>query len=82
MMENAPSKHLVISQIYFPQSQHEHTHTLTFLANSSKDDCKNKPAVFLLSSRYKNNVLIEAKARSEKYTAESNYNMHSLEIKK
>uniref|UniRef100_A0AAX7TP27 Myomesin 1a (skelemin) n=1 Tax=Astatotilapia calliptera TaxID=8154 RepID=A0AAX7TP27_ASTCA len=30
---------------------------------------------------YKNNVLIDAKAHSEKYTAESNYNMHSLEIK-
>uniref|UniRef100_A0A8D3CGX7 Myomesin 1a (skelemin) n=1 Tax=Scophthalmus maximus TaxID=52904 RepID=A0A8D3CGX7_SCOMX len=30
---------------------------------------------------YKNNVLIDAKARPEKYTAESNYNMHSLEIK-
>ncbi|XP_063075232.1 myomesin 1a (skelemin) isoform X2 [Engraulis encrasicolus] len=30
---------------------------------------------------YKNNVPIDAKARPEKYTAESNYNMHSLEIK-
>ncbi|XP_072296951.1 myomesin 1a (skelemin) isoform X2 [Eucyclogobius newberryi] len=30
---------------------------------------------------YKNNVLIDAKAHSEKYTTESNYNMHSLEIK-
>ncbi|XP_041658252.1 myomesin 1a (skelemin) isoform X2 [Cheilinus undulatus] len=30
---------------------------------------------------YKNNVLIDAKAHSEKYTVESNYNMHSLEIK-
>ncbi|XP_061652258.1 myomesin 1a (skelemin) isoform X1 [Phyllopteryx taeniolatus] len=30
---------------------------------------------------YKNNVLINAKARSEKYTVESNYNMHYLEIK-
>uniref|UniRef100_I3JRU6 Myomesin 1a (skelemin) n=1 Tax=Oreochromis niloticus TaxID=8128 RepID=I3JRU6_ORENI len=30
---------------------------------------------------YKNNVLIDAKAHPEKYTAESNYNMHSLEIK-
>ncbi|KAM6990088.1 myomesin 1a (skelemin) isoform 1-T1 [Tautogolabrus adspersus] len=30
---------------------------------------------------YKNNVLIDAKAHTEKYTAESNYNMHSLEIK-
>lgn len=37
---------------------------------------------FLLSSRYKNNVLIDAKAHPEKYTAESTYNMHSLEIKK
>lgn len=32
--------------------------------------------------RYKNNVLIDAKAHPEKYTAESTYNMHSLEIKK
>ncbi|XP_049338419.1 myomesin 1a (skelemin) isoform X1 [Astyanax mexicanus] len=31
---------------------------------------------------YKNNVLIDAKAHPEKYTAESSYNMHSLEIKK
>ncbi|XP_030220616.1 myomesin 1a (skelemin) isoform X2 [Gadus morhua] len=30
---------------------------------------------------YKNNVLIDAKAHPEKYTTESNYNMHSLEIK-
>ncbi|KAM7400376.1 hypothetical protein PAMA_004863 [Pampus argenteus] len=30
---------------------------------------------------YKNNVLIDAKAHPEKYTAESSYNMHSLEIK-
>ncbi|XP_033506530.1 myomesin 1a (skelemin) isoform X2 [Epinephelus lanceolatus] len=30
---------------------------------------------------YKNNVLIDAKAHPEKYIAESNYNMHSLEIK-
>lgn len=30
---------------------------------------------------YKNNVLIDAKAHSHKYTTESNYNMHSLEIK-
>lgn len=30
---------------------------------------------------YKNNVLIDTKARPEKYTTESNYNMHSLEIK-
>ncbi|XP_062284212.1 myomesin 1a (skelemin) [Scomber scombrus] len=30
---------------------------------------------------YKNNVLIDAKARPEKYIAESSYNMHSLEIK-
>lgn len=30
---------------------------------------------------YKNNVLIDAKTHPEKYTAESNYNMHSLEIK-
>ncbi|XP_054888736.1 myomesin 1a (skelemin) isoform X3 [Poeciliopsis prolifica] len=30
---------------------------------------------------YKNNVLIDAKAHPEKYTAESTYNMHSLEIK-
>ncbi|TKS79626.1 M-protein, striated muscle [Collichthys lucidus] len=30
---------------------------------------------------YKNNVLIDAKAHPDKYTAESNYNMHSLEIK-
>ncbi|XP_056148751.1 myomesin 1a (skelemin) [Lampris incognitus] len=30
---------------------------------------------------YKNNVLIDAKAHHEKYTIESNYNMHSLEIK-
>lgn len=30
---------------------------------------------------YKNNVLIDAKAHSEKYHVESNYNMHSLEIK-
>ena len=32
--------------------------------------------------RYKNNVLIDPKAHPEKYTTESNYNMHSLEIKK
>uniref|UniRef100_A0A3Q3KHS8 Myomesin 1a (skelemin) n=1 Tax=Monopterus albus TaxID=43700 RepID=A0A3Q3KHS8_MONAL len=30
---------------------------------------------------YKNNVLIDPKAHPEKYTVESNYNMHSLEIK-
>ncbi|XP_061694500.1 myomesin 1a (skelemin) isoform X2 [Syngnathoides biaculeatus] len=30
---------------------------------------------------YKNNVLIDAKTRPEKYTVESNYNMHYLEIK-
>ncbi|XP_071402133.1 myomesin 1a (skelemin) [Centroberyx affinis] len=30
---------------------------------------------------YKNNVLIDAKAHPEKYTVESNYNMHSLEIR-
>lgn len=30
---------------------------------------------------YKNNVLIDAKNHPEKYTVESNYNMHSLEIK-
>ncbi|XP_068604733.1 myomesin 1a (skelemin) [Brachionichthys hirsutus] len=30
---------------------------------------------------YKNNVLVDAKANPEKYTAESSYNMHSLEIK-
>ncbi|XP_031721319.1 myomesin 1a (skelemin) [Anarrhichthys ocellatus] len=30
---------------------------------------------------YKNNVIIDAKAHPEKYTVESNYNMHSLEIK-
>ncbi|KAL6103970.1 uncharacterized protein ACO6RY_13801 [Pungitius sinensis] len=30
---------------------------------------------------YKNNVLIDAKARPQKYTIESSYNMHSLEIK-
>ncbi|KAG7274942.1 hypothetical protein CRUP_033614 [Coryphaenoides rupestris] len=30
---------------------------------------------------YKNNVLIDAKTHPEKYTIESNYNMHSLEIK-
>ncbi|XP_036375078.1 myomesin 1a (skelemin) [Megalops cyprinoides] len=30
---------------------------------------------------YKNNVVIDAKAHSEKYTVESNYNMHSLQIK-
>uniref|UniRef100_H2SJR3 Myomesin 1a (skelemin) n=1 Tax=Takifugu rubripes TaxID=31033 RepID=H2SJR3_TAKRU len=30
---------------------------------------------------YKNNVLIDARAHPEKYTAESTYNMHSLEIK-
>ncbi|KAM9845322.1 myomesin 1a (skelemin) [Aulostomus maculatus] len=30
---------------------------------------------------YKNNVMIDAKAHPEKYTIESNYNMHSLEIK-
>ncbi|KAJ3594672.1 hypothetical protein NHX12_003979 [Muraenolepis orangiensis] len=30
---------------------------------------------------YKNNIVIDAKAHSEKYTTESNYNMHSLEIK-
>ncbi|KAF7661893.1 hypothetical protein LDENG_00250690 [Lucifuga dentata] len=30
---------------------------------------------------YKNNVLIDAKTHPEKYAAESNYNMHSLEIK-
>lgn len=40
-----------------------------------------KMNVFLFS-RYKNNVLIDAKAHPEKYTTESNYNMHSLEIKK
>lgn len=32
--------------------------------------------------RYKNNVLIDAKAHPEKYFTESQYNMHSLEIKK
>ncbi|XP_046883308.1 myomesin 1a (skelemin) isoform X1 [Hypomesus transpacificus] len=30
---------------------------------------------------YKNNVVIDAKAHPDKYTTESNYNMHSLEIK-
>uniref|UniRef100_A0AAY5KCJ8 Myomesin 1a (skelemin) n=1 Tax=Esox lucius TaxID=8010 RepID=A0AAY5KCJ8_ESOLU len=30
---------------------------------------------------YKNNVLIDAKTHPDKYTVESNYNMHSLEIK-
>ncbi|XP_068458688.1 myomesin 1a (skelemin) isoform X2 [Clinocottus analis] len=30
---------------------------------------------------YKNNVLIDAKAHPEKYTVESSFNMHSLEIK-
>ncbi|XP_068594133.1 myomesin 1a (skelemin) isoform X2 [Cebidichthys violaceus] len=30
---------------------------------------------------YKNNVIIDAKAHPEKYTVESSYNMHSLEIK-
>ncbi|CAL1580333.1 unnamed protein product [Knipowitschia caucasica] len=30
---------------------------------------------------YKNNVLIDAKAHPEKYCAENNYNMHSLQIK-
>ncbi|XP_042354004.1 myomesin 1a (skelemin) isoform X2 [Plectropomus leopardus] len=30
---------------------------------------------------YKNNVMIDAKAHPEKYAIESNYNMHSLEIK-
>uniref|UniRef100_A0A8C6UGI2 Myomesin 1a (skelemin) n=1 Tax=Neogobius melanostomus TaxID=47308 RepID=A0A8C6UGI2_9GOBI len=30
---------------------------------------------------YKNNVLVDAKTHPEKYTTESNYNMHSLEIK-
>ncbi|PWA25329.1 hypothetical protein CCH79_00005466 [Gambusia affinis] len=30
---------------------------------------------------YKNNVLIDAKGHPEKYTVESTYNMHSLEIK-
>ncbi|KAJ8336476.1 hypothetical protein SKAU_G00376960 [Synaphobranchus kaupii] len=30
---------------------------------------------------YKNNVCIDPKAHPEKYTVESNYNMHSLEIK-
>jgi len=30
---------------------------------------------------YKNNVLVDPKEHPEKYTAESNYNMHSLEIK-
>ncbi|XP_034065511.1 myomesin 1a (skelemin) isoform X2 [Gymnodraco acuticeps] len=30
---------------------------------------------------YKNNVLIDAKAKPEKYTVENSYNMHSLEIK-
>uniref|UniRef100_A0A8C7KTT8 Myomesin 1 n=1 Tax=Oncorhynchus kisutch TaxID=8019 RepID=A0A8C7KTT8_ONCKI len=30
---------------------------------------------------YKNNVVIDEKAHPDKYTAESNYNMHSLEIK-
>lgn len=48
----------------------------------SEDPKQNKPAVFPPSLRYKNNVLIDAKAHPEKYTAESNYNMHSLEIKK
>ncbi|KAI1901396.1 hypothetical protein AGOR_G00034010 [Albula goreensis] len=32
-------------------------------------------------SWYKNNVVINTKAHPEKYTVESNYNMHSLEIK-
>lgn len=49
---------------------------------NSEDKSKNKQVVFLLLLRYKNNVLIDAKAHPEKYTAESNYNMHSLEIKK
>ena len=52
------------------------------ITHTPKATSKNKPVVFLLSSRYKNNVLVDAKAHSEKYTVESNYNMHSLEIKK
>ena len=36
----------------------------------------------LFTFRYKNNVVIDAKAHPDKYTTESNYNMHSLEIKK
>lgn len=53
--------------------------------------CLNLPIFFLLSSfsppllppftlRYKNNVCIDAKAHPEKFTVESSYNMHSLEI--
>lgn len=52
--------------------------------------CHSSPAMTILRqkiticlfSRYKNNVLIDAKAHPEKYTVESTYNMHSLEIKK
>lgn len=69
-----------ITQIYFPQRRR--AHTFSGAITGSEDGSKNKPAPFLLSSRYKNNVLIDAKAHPEKYTAESNYNMHSLEIKK
>ncbi|CAB1317973.1 unnamed protein product, partial [Coregonus sp. 'balchen'] len=32
-------------------------------------------------TEYKNNVIIDEKANPDKYAAESNYNMHSLEIK-
>lgn len=71
----------VQSFLYFPQIQHEHTNTLLRL-QTLKTMVKNKPAVFLMSLRYKNNVVIDAKEHHEKYTAESNYNMHSLEIKK
>lgn len=64
----------------FPQLQHNNitTHALELKILNKKD----KHFIFLLFSRYKNNVLIDAKAHPDKYTAESNYNMHSLEIKK
>ena len=78
VIEKFPSKALVIRQF----CQHKHTHTHSSVITASEDNGKNKPAVFLLSSRYKNNVLIDAKAKPEKYTVESSYNMHSLEIKK
>lgn len=67
----------------FSSSPLYHPQTLSLCNNRARDGGKNKQAVFFfLVSRYKNNVLIDAKAHPEKYTAESNYNMHSLEIKK
>lgn len=69
-----------VSRVYFPQLPHKHLHA-PWQLKTLKTRVKINVG-FLLLLRYKNNVLIDAKAHSEKYTAESNYNMHSLEIKK